>query len=222
MLLNLCSREKLFSLRSFVFFPFLVLETLEIKKMAKRELSTTLRNLKFMQRAAPKEEPKPAKEEEEKEPDQSSFGASNPAPKKRCVVIMEGNPRPGAIKGRMSFQSFNPSIDKLHEEASNVHQTQAANTSYQNGGSDRGGSGESKMRSEDSNVADSSSDPDIDLKRKQPEMEMKKPSPNKLQKVESEESNGQSSSHDSSKGPNKQKKRDKLDWNVLRPPRPQI
>lgn len=27
------------------------------------------------------------------------------------VVIMEGDPHPGAIKGRMSFQSFNPSID---------------------------------------------------------------------------------------------------------------
>lgn len=27
------------------------------------------------------------------------------------VVIIEGDPHPGAIKGRMSFQSFNPSID---------------------------------------------------------------------------------------------------------------
>jgi hypothetical protein len=27
------------------------------------------------------------------------------------VVIMEGDPHPGAINGRMSFQSFNPSID---------------------------------------------------------------------------------------------------------------
>ncbi|KAK9168407.1 hypothetical protein Syun_000547 [Stephania yunnanensis] len=34
---------------------------------------------------------------------------------------MEGNPPPGALKGRMSFQSFNPSIDKLNEEATNLH-----------------------------------------------------------------------------------------------------
>ena len=27
------------------------------------------------------------------------------------VVVMEGDPHPGAIVGRMSFQSFNPSID---------------------------------------------------------------------------------------------------------------
>jgi hypothetical protein len=27
------------------------------------------------------------------------------------VVVMEGNPHPGAVKGRMSFQNFNPSID---------------------------------------------------------------------------------------------------------------
>lgn len=27
------------------------------------------------------------------------------------LVIMEGDPHPGAINGRMSFQSFNPSID---------------------------------------------------------------------------------------------------------------
>lgn len=30
----------------------------------------------------------------------------------RCsVVLVEGDPHPGALKGRMSFQSFNPSID---------------------------------------------------------------------------------------------------------------
>ncbi|XP_030956005.1 uncharacterized protein LOC115978122 isoform X2 [Quercus lobata] len=63
--------------------------------MAKRELSSTLRNLKFMQRAALREEN--TKKDEDVKPD--------------GVVIMEGDPNPGAIKGRMSFQSFNPSID---------------------------------------------------------------------------------------------------------------
>lgn len=27
------------------------------------------------------------------------------------VVLIEGDPNPGAIKGRMSFNGFNPSID---------------------------------------------------------------------------------------------------------------
>ena len=27
------------------------------------------------------------------------------------MVLVEGDPHPGALKGRMSFQSFNPSID---------------------------------------------------------------------------------------------------------------
>jgi M-phase phosphoprotein-6 len=31
---------------------------------------------------------------------------------RKCIVIMEGNPHPGAVKGRMSFQNFNPSIDR--------------------------------------------------------------------------------------------------------------
>ena len=29
----------------------------------------------------------------------------------RSVVVMEGDPNPGAIKGRMSFKGFNPLID---------------------------------------------------------------------------------------------------------------
>ncbi|XP_021894426.1 uncharacterized protein LOC110812062 isoform X2 [Carica papaya] len=75
--------------------------------MAKREISSTLRNLKFMQRAAKNEEK--AKKEEEVKPEGNFFppGIVN----RRCVVIMEGDPHPGAVIGRMSFQSFNPSID---------------------------------------------------------------------------------------------------------------
>ncbi|XP_024981048.1 uncharacterized protein LOC112517898 isoform X2 [Cynara cardunculus var. scolymus] len=86
--------------------------------MAKRELSNTLKNLKFMQRGANKEEK--TKKEEEVIPDGNfpSFITT-----KKCVVIMEGDPTPGAIRGRMSFQSFNPSIDKLNDEASNPRQS---------------------------------------------------------------------------------------------------
>ncbi|XP_024536048.1 uncharacterized protein LOC112348178 isoform X1 [Selaginella moellendorffii] len=32
------------------------------------------------------------------------------------VVIMEGDPKPAASLGRMSFQNYNPSIDKIHED----------------------------------------------------------------------------------------------------------
>lgn len=192
--------------------------------MAKRELSTTLRNLKFMQRSSPRVEPNPsAKHQEEEEEQQQqrqqqqqqkSFGASVNALKKRCVVIMEGNPHPGAMKGRMSFRSFNPSIDKLHQEAANMHQTPASNTNHQSCGPERG--------SESHYVANSSSDQDIDLKRKQPEMEMDSPSPTKLQKVASGESSGQSSSQNSTRGSDKQQKQEKFDWSVLRPPKPQM
>ncbi|OVA17845.1 M-phase phosphoprotein 6 [Macleaya cordata] len=101
--------------------------------MAKRELSSTLKNLKFMQRAAQKEEP-PKKEEEVK--DDGNF-ASPDTQKRKCVVIMEGNPHPGALKGRMSFQSFNPSIDKLNEEAANPGQSQVPATNSDRKMSDR-------------------------------------------------------------------------------------
>ncbi|XVF68799.1 hypothetical protein PTKIN_Ptkin11bG0030300 [Pterospermum kingtungense] len=86
--------------------------------MAKRELSSTLRGLKFMQRAAQREEK--VKKEEEFKPVASSTIT------RKCVVIMEGDPHPGAVVGRMSFQSFNPSVDKLNEEASNVTQPNAS------------------------------------------------------------------------------------------------
>jgi len=82
---------------------------------AKREISSTLRNLKFMQRgaAAQKVEEK-AKVEVQEEvaaaAPSGGFGSSAQVARK-CIVIMEGNPHPGAVKGRMSFQNFNPSID---------------------------------------------------------------------------------------------------------------
>ncbi|GLJ47146.1 hypothetical protein SUGI_0995360 [Cryptomeria japonica] len=79
--------------------------------MAKRELSTTLKNLKFMQRAREKDEIMKKEEEEERNNKIISPASGN----KKCVVIMEGDPKPEAVSGRMSFQNFNPSIDKLNE-----------------------------------------------------------------------------------------------------------
>ncbi|KAJ4907924.1 scarecrow-like transcription factor 11 (SCL11) [Raphanus sativus] len=98
--------------------------------MAKREISSTLRNLKFMQRSAAKEEKKI-----DKEPN-GSFSSLGSVVAKKCVVITDWDPQPGALLGRMSFQSFNPSIEKLNEEATSGPETDASvpTSSSSNGG----------------------------------------------------------------------------------------
>ena len=58
-----------------------------------------------------------------------------------------------------------------------------------------------------------------DHKRKQPAMDMETPSPSKLKKIASGDGSEQSSSQNNSGG--KQQKREKLDWNVLGPPKAQ-
>jgi len=50
-------------------------------------------------------------------------------------------------------------------------------------------------------------------------MDMETPSPSKLKKIASGDGSEQSSSQNNSRG--KQQKREKLDWNVLRPPKAQ-
>ncbi|KAG0489501.1 hypothetical protein HPP92_006364 [Vanilla planifolia] len=182
--------------------------------MEKREVSSTLRNLKFMQRAAPKGE-KIKEEEKRQEPDgrfvstvSSTSGATTA--RRRCLVIVEGDPHPGAFKGRMSFQSFNPSIDKLNEETSTIHQMPMPLSSNENGSiSDR---------SEESQGTSSENNLDADLKRKQSAVEMDTKFSNKLPRVENREANGKLKLH--SQGSSiKQQKREKLDWNLLRPPK---
>lgn len=171
--------------------------------MAKREFSSTLRNLKFMQRAPQKEEIT-KKEEEVKKIDTSE------TIKKKCVVIMEGDPHPGATFGRMSFQSFNPSIDKLNEKAANTGQPDSSTekTSSREDGSSPDGacSKDKKTKSEDNG----------ELKRKQSAEASEPQFSNKSPKNDAQPS--PSSGNASS---NKQPKREKLDWRVLRPPKPQ-
>ncbi|KAL1188030.1 hypothetical protein V5N11_025561 [Cardamine amara subsp. amara] len=74
--------------------------------MAKREISGTLRNLKFMQRAVLKDVKKKNDDE-----DPIVNLASLSTVRKKCVVITDWDPQPGALVGRMPFQSFNPSIE---------------------------------------------------------------------------------------------------------------
>ncbi|XP_043701244.1 uncharacterized protein LOC122651779 [Telopea speciosissima] len=183
--------------------------------MAKRELSSTLKNLKFMQRALQNENKQ--KKEVELKPD-GNFVSSNTH--RKCIVIMEGSPHPGALKGRISFQSFNPSIDKLNDEAATLCQSQASTTSSGNQSSSDRENESSQIRSEGLNVSRPSSDSDVDHKRKQPEVDEGAQYPSKSQKNVSDGGN-RCSTPSSDKGSYKQPKREKLDWNVLRPPKAQ-
>uniref|UniRef100_A0A5B6ZLG4 Putative M-phase phosphoprotein 6 isoform X1 n=1 Tax=Davidia involucrata TaxID=16924 RepID=A0A5B6ZLG4_DAVIN len=181
--------------------------------MTKRELSSTLRNLKFMQRVAQREEK--TKKEEEVTPD-GNFPFSSI--QKKCMVIMEGDPHPGAIKGRMSFQSFNPSIDKLNEEAANVCQPEASATcsGNQSGSTADREDGSTQDGSESLKLDSFNSDANGDLKRKQAKVVPDIQYPNKAQK---NVQGNQVSTPNNIKGSHKQSKREKLDWNVLRPPK---
>lgn len=184
--------------------------------MAKRELSSTLKNLKFMQRAVQKQEK--TKSEEEVTPD-NKFSSST-AIRKKCIVIMEGNPHPGALKGRMSFQSFNPSIDKLNEEAHHTSLAEGhASSSEQDKSVPDSPNGVLRKGEEDHDISRENSYSDDDHKRKQPETETEVHTPDKAQASASGEGDGRSLS----KGKNGpfQRKREKLDWSVLRPPKPQ-
>ncbi|XP_042461485.1 uncharacterized protein LOC122045359 [Zingiber officinale] len=179
--------------------------------MANRQLSSTLKNLKFMQRASLKED---KVKEVEKDKPLANFDVV-PAPARRCIVIMEGDPHPGALKGRMSFQSFNPSIDKLNEEAANNQQNVAtASNSY--GDSSRVGEA-TAIGSREPRIGRSNNGSDVGLKRKQPEVDSDNTTPEEMLTIYSDQ--GKQSSSNNRTGSLKQQKRGKLDWNVLRPPK---
>ncbi|KAF1897418.1 hypothetical protein Lal_00035122 [Lupinus albus] len=183
--------------------------------MAKREISSTLKNLKFMQRAALREE-KAKKEEDEVIVKPDTNFPTTPTITKKCVVIVEGDPCPGAVKGRMSFQSFNPSIDKLHEEDAKVGQpapkttvskNQSENVSFRENSSGVEGP-------ESANVGKRSHEVNGNVKRKQVEVVGEEQYPNKSPK---DDQGNRHSSQKNSLGSFKKPNGDKLDWNVLRP-----
>ncbi|CAO2204666.1 unnamed protein product [Urochloa humidicola] len=178
---------------------------------AKREISSTLRNLKFMQRgaAAQKVEEEKAKVEVQEEvvvAPTGGFGSSAQVARK-CIVIMEGNPHPGAAKGRMSFQNFNPSIDKLNEEARGDRETESASPSnHQDSANSSRGDEVPASRFRGFDIDSSESISLSELKRKQPDLEMETPPSHNPQKT----SNGRESYKS-----NKREKRE-LDFNHLR------
>uniref|UniRef100_A0ACD5TQU2 Uncharacterized protein n=1 Tax=Avena sativa TaxID=4498 RepID=A0ACD5TQU2_AVESA len=194
---------------------------------AKKGLSSTLRNLKFMQRAAvaQKVEEKADAEAVEMEaevvaapvPNGGGVGSSFQVARK-CVVVMEGNPHPGAVKGRMSFQNFNPSIDKLNDEASG-RPTQSASPSNSHEDSANTGRTDdvSASRFRGFNIDNSESISVNELKRKEPELAMETPpTRRKLKPVGYRNVDGQSSSQSNGFGSRKSNKREKLDYNLLR------
>ncbi len=85
-------------------------------------LSGRLQGLKFMQRARNREAvlQKQQQEEEESTVEDDSHwvapGHNTAAASRKCVVIVEGDPKPSATLGRMSFQNFNPAVEKIVEE----------------------------------------------------------------------------------------------------------
>ncbi|KAF8102429.1 hypothetical protein N665_0198s0133 [Sinapis alba] len=167
--------------------------------MAKREISSTLRNLKFMQRSALKEEKKKKIDDDDER--SSNFTPSTTSVSKKCVVITDWDHQPGALLGRMSFQSFNPSIEKLNEAA--IKTDDSPTSSSSNGG---------RM-----SFSQTSQETNGDLKRKQSE-------------EVSEEQNHPSKSPRSSDKPSpsnkkgdgfKKPKSRKAAWSVLKPPKPQ-
>lgn len=178
--------------------------------MAKRELSSTLKNLKFMQRGALRQD-KSEKEVEEVIPD-GNFPSAGAL--KKCTVILEGDPRPGSMKGRMSFQSFNPSIDKLNEEGTSPCQPEASTPSsgYPNGRASDRENGSTNYESENMKLNSIKNDENGELKRKQPGVD----SPNESQK---NVQGGEEASPGDSRSSYRKPKREKLDWNVLRPPK---
>ncbi|CAK9858869.1 unnamed protein product [Sphagnum jensenii] len=95
-------------------------------KQQQLPLSGRLQGLKFMQRAKAREEALEQKQEGELERalNESHWMLAAPGhdmavaalSRKWVLVIMEGDPKPSAPLGRMSFQNFNPAVEKMVEE----------------------------------------------------------------------------------------------------------
>eukprot|EP01018_Ginkgo_biloba_P035150 Gb_30823 [translate_table: standard] len=152
-----------------------------------------------------------------------------------CVVIMEGDPKPGALTGRMSFQNFNPSIDftffkaesdvfrcdlafqKLNEAIGDIHNQRASTT----GTADRNGmdicreNETLQFGNDGSNKHRENEDLGQDLHRK------------KLRVEEDDQASYRSPKHavtdngnqlSADRGRKTKQEHSKLDWRHLRPP----
>ncbi|KAG1371716.1 hypothetical protein COCNU_16G008100 [Cocos nucifera] len=138
---------------------------------------------------------------------------------KKMHIYHGGESSPRSIE-RSDVISDNPSIDKLNEEAANIHQMQAdsSTNNHQNGAIYNSGW---SLRDQiwDSTVTSQENFSDVDFKRKKLEIEMETSSPHKMLKSVIGDGDGQSSSLINRKSSYKQQKHEKLDRNVLRPPK---
>lgn len=84
---------------------------------SKQAVTGRLQGMRFMQRAKLREDVLKKQEAEAKgETAVDEVHWVTPAASRVCRVIVEGDPKPGAIVGRMSFQNFNPAVEKIVEE----------------------------------------------------------------------------------------------------------
>lgn len=122
-------------------------------------LSGRLQGLKFMQRARKREEAlqKQQQEEEESSVEDDSHwvapGHNTAAASRKCVVIVEGDPKPSATLGRMSFQNFNPAVEKIVEEVEMRRQKLRQGMSTPNGEMSRELSTKSQQQEKESAAA---------------------------------------------------------------------
>ena len=86
----------------------------------KQSVTGRLAGLKFMQRAKIREEELKKQEAEEvglaSADDIHWVTPAAATSSSRCKVIVEGDPKPGAVIGRMSFQNCNPTVERIVEE----------------------------------------------------------------------------------------------------------
>ncbi|KAJ7980832.1 M-phase phosphoprotein 6 [Quillaja saponaria] len=165
-----------------------------------------------MQRATLRDEK--TKKEEEVKPD-GNFSTPNIVSRK-CIVLIEGDPHPGALKGRMPFQSFNPSIDKLNGGEENICKLEAPmiapgnqiTTPFREDGSSTDGDG-----AKCSNLNRMNYESSGNLKRKQSKVVSEAQYPNKSPK--NGQDGHQASPKKNSLGSFRKPKSGKLDWSVL-------
>ncbi|KAK4763778.1 hypothetical protein SAY87_013216 [Trapa incisa] len=178
--------------------------------MVKRELSNNLRNMKFMQRALSGDE-KSKKEEEDAKPDEKFFNST--AATRKCVVIVEGDPHPAAAGGRMSFQNFNPLIEKINE-AQTIGEAPTISPNSQ--GACVRENVSSSGRAECMDMDEETHKANGNLKRKHDEVVECAHNPTEAPR------NGQSIQnppHSKTRRSRKKSKHEKVDWSVLRPPK---
>uniref|UniRef100_M8BDS5 Uncharacterized protein n=1 Tax=Aegilops tauschii TaxID=37682 RepID=M8BDS5_AEGTA len=166
---------------------------------AKKGLSSTLRNLKFMQRAAVAQ----------KIEDKADVEVEEPA----AEVVMTPAANGGGVGS--SVQVLTPAKPEIDEESHHFwfkYLVQKETNAYSCERVDD----ISASRFRSFNVDSSESISLNELKRKEPELEMETPPSRKLPKTTGQNVDGQPSSQSNGRGSGKSNKHEKLDFNLLR------